>query len=235
MPKVIGQKLFSASATAKHGLGEYYEIGCRGFRYALAGASALVAGNVLQSRVEEATHDALVIVTGDAGSRDVTLTTEASTGALDANEYAGGWLVIDTTPGIEVPMYEIDSHPAIAASSNGTIRLREPLEYALTTTTRVTLMFNPYSKVIQFPVTTATGVPVGVAVYPTTAAYYGWVQTRGPCGVLIAGTPAAGAMVTAVGAVAGAASIFSSTLPVIGRMMETGRDTKVCPVWLTID
>ena len=44
--------------------------------------------------------------------------------------------------------------------------------------------------------TTLTGAVVGVAVYPSTTAYYGWVQTRGPAGVLIAPsstrTPAGG-------------------------------------------
>ena len=73
-----------------------------------------------------------------------------------------------------------------------------------------------------------------MAVYPVAIAEYGWVQTKGPCGVLIAGTPAVGAMVTSVGAVAGAASIGSSTLQIIGYMMETGKDTKINPVFLNI-
>ncbi|HEY3220330.1 MAG TPA: hypothetical protein VGJ80_06340 [Gemmatimonadales bacterium] len=228
---------FSSSSTQEHHLGQYLETkDGRGFRYALAGAVALVAGNALQNRVEESTHDALVVVTGAANATTITLTTEAASGALDANEYADGLAVIDTTPG-EGYSYHILSHPAVLASSNGVITLYpdDPIQVALTTSSRVTLIFHPYSKVIQFPVTTATGVCVGIAPYPIAIAEYGWVQTHGLCGALIAGTPAIGAQVTAVGAVAGALSIISGTLPLVGHMADTGRDTKICPVFLNID
>jgi len=235
-PSASGQGGFASSAEPKASLGEYRETkDGRGFRYVLAGAVALVAGNCLQTRVEEATHDALVVVTGAAGSTDLTITTEATTGALDLNEYGGGFAVIDTTPG-EGYTYQILSHPAVAAQTNGTLKLvpADAIQVALTTASRVTLIFNAYSKVIQFPVTTATGVCVGVAIYPIVAEQYGWAQVRGTCGVLIAGTPAAGQQVTPVGAVAGAASIISGTLQLIGHMSETGRNTIICPVQLNI-
>jgi hypothetical protein len=228
---------FSSSATQEHALGEYKESkDGRGFRYALAGAVALVAGNTLQTRVEEAEHDALVVVTGAAGSTEITLTTEATTGALDANEYGNGLAIIDTTPG-EGYSYGILSHPLVAAQTNGIIKLKpsDSIQVALSTASRVTLIFDPHSKVIQFPVTTATGVCVGVAIYPIAIAEYGWIQTHGNCGVLIAGTPAAGAQVTPVGATAGTVSIMSSTLQLVGHMAETGRTGKICPVFLNID
>ena len=110
-----------------------------------------------------------------------------------------------------------------------------PIEVALTTDSRVTLIFNPWSKVIQSP-TTLTGAPVGVAIYPIASGEYGWVQTHGPCGVLISGTPGAGLPVGVPHSVAGAVIIddADATTTVVGRMMETGRDTKICPVFLTI-
>lgn len=228
---------FQVSTTQEHHLGEYKETrDGRGFRYALAGAVDLVAGNCLQTRLEEVTHDTLVVVTGALGATTVALTTEAASGAFDANEYADGLLVVDTTPG-EGYSYHVLSHPAITATGTGTITLYpdDPIQVALSTASRVTMEFHPYSKVIQFPVTTGTGVCVGVAPFPITAANYGWVQTHGACGTLIAGTPGTGLAVTPVGATAGAASIFSSTLPIIGWMMRTGVSGKILPVFLTID
>jgi len=69
--------------------------------------------------------------------------------------------------------------------------------------------------------------------YPIAANEYGWLGVNGPFGTLITGTPAIGASVTSVGAVAGAAAIHSSTLPIIGTMMELGVDTKIQGVrWL---
>ena len=227
----------SSSATQEHHLGQYLETkDGRGFRYALAGAVDLVAGNALQSRVEITTHDQLVVVTGAIGSTSITLTTEASTGLFAANEYADGYAVIDTTPG-EGYTYHVLGHPAIAALASGTLTLYpdDPIQVALSTASRVTMQSHPYSKVVQFPVTTASGMCVGVAPCIITATQYGWVQTHGPCGALIAGTPAVGAQVTAVGAVAGALSIMSSTLPGVGHMLRTGVNTKIIPVMLTLD
>jgi hypothetical protein len=49
-------------------------------------------------------------------------------------------------------------------------------------------------------------------------------------GTLITGTPAIGASVTSVGAAAGAAAIWSGTLPNIGQMAELGVDLTCCGV-----
>ena len=236
-PTAAAQPLHSSSSRRNHQIGEYMVTADgRGFRYALNGAAALVVGDVLQSRVEEAKHDALAVAAAAIGATEVTVTTESTTGALDENEYADGWMVIDTTPGLGYT-YPISGHPAADASSTCVITLAMPIEVALTTDSRVTLVFNPWSKVIQSPGTTLTGCPVGVAIYPITAAEYGWVQTHGPCGVLISGTPGAGLPVGVPHTVAGAVIIddADATTTVVGRMIETGRDATVGPVFLTID
>jgi hypothetical protein len=104
---------------------------------------------------------------------------------------------------------------------------------ALTASSKVELTMNPYKGVIQHPVTTATGVTVGGAIWIIAATEYGWINTHGPGAALIAGTPAAGQPVTAVGAVAGALTVHSAELSNVAYMMKTGVNTEVGAVyWL---
>lgn len=231
----VGQDPWSSSATPRHAVGVVARsTDGRTYRYVKAGAVALVVGNALQARIEDTAHDAQVCRITALGATALLMTTEATNGALDAQEYAGGFAVIDTTPGLGY-IYHIDSHAAIAASTDGTLVLEddEPIQVALTATSRLTLVNNPYDEVIQHPVTTATNVCVGGCIYPIAISEYGWIQSAGPGAALIAGTPGAGQPVTSTGAVAGALSVHSAELNVAAEMMVTGRDTKVLPVrWM---
>jgi hypothetical protein len=234
--QAIGQPLFSSSAEQYHELGFQAVWGSRKFRYVKAGAVALVVGNALQARIEDTDHDAIVCRATAIGSTTLLITAGSGGGALDENEYAEGIAVIDTTAGLGYT-YSIKSHAAIIASANGALNLvdGETVQVALDTSSRITLAPNPYKGVIQHPVTTATGVCVGGAIYPIAANEFGWVQTGGPGAALIAGTPAAGQPVVPVGAVAGALTVQSAELPAVAHMMVTGVDTKVKPVFWLID
>lgn len=235
-PDTPAQPLFSSSATMRHQLGEKFVTGDgRKFRYVKAGASALVVGNVIQAPAQVTTHDQLTPVAAAVGATQISVALDATNDAT-LNQYAGGWAVIDTTPGLGYA-YPISGHPLIAASATGIFSLAMPIQVALTTSSRVTLVPNPYSGVIQSPVTTLTGAVVGVAVYPIAANEYGWVQTGGPAAVLIAGTPAVGAAVVVPATAAGAVVVDGAAAAtiVIGSMMVTGVDGKVLPVLLNID
>lgn len=236
---ITGQNILSSSTTRLHDLGAVAMTrDGRRFRYVKAGTSALVAGNVVQAPAQVTTHDQLTPAAAAIGATQITVTLDA-TNAATANQYAGGWAMIDTTPG-EGYAYPISSHPAAAALATCVIKLPAdaPIQVALTTASRVTLVPNPYSAVIQCPATTLTGNVAGVAVYPIGASEYGWVQVGGPCAVLIAGTPGVGAAVgvpaTAAGAVVvnGAATVGFNE---VGRMMVTGVDAKILPVMLNIN
>ena len=234
---ISGQPAFEDEATAKHKIGQQAVTGDgRKYRYVLAGATALVVGNALQTTVEDVDHDNLTCRVTAAGATALLMTTGASGGALDANEYAEGYAIIDTTPGLGY-VYKISDHLAIAASTNGAINLypEDAIQVALTASSRVTLVANPYKNVIQHPVTTASGVCVGGAIYPITAAQYGWIQTGGPGAALIAGTPAVGQPVTSVGATAGALTVHSAELNHVADMLVTGRSAAVCPVFWRCD
>ena len=234
--QACAQPLFSSSATKYHELGFKAVGGGRSFRYVLAGATALVVGNALQARVEDTDHDAIAVRATALGATSLLITTGASGGALDENEYADGYAVIDTTPGLGYT-YHIKSHAAIAASTDGALVLddNETVQVALTTSSKITLAANPYKSVIQHPVTTATQACIGGAIYPVTAAEYGWIQTGGPGAGLIAGTPGAGQPLTSTGAVAGALTVHSAELNSPAVMSVTGRDGKVLPVFWLLD
>lgn len=224
----IGQDDFVSSATQNHDLGTRVETDDgRVYRYALAGAVDLVAGNVLQGPAIVTAHLANTPPAVAIGAQSFTYTPGAATGT--ANQYAGGWLQVDTTPGNGYT-YEVSGHAAIASSTAFTLNLKDAIQVALTTSSRVGLIANPYRGVIQFPVTTATGTAAGVAPYVITAAQYGWIQTWGPCSTLIAGTPALGAGVMTPSTTAGSAIVLTTTNLVVaqpvGYMMQIGVDGK---------
>lgn len=223
-----GQDDFVSSSTQVHDLGTRIETDDgRVFRYALAGASDLVAGNVLQGPAIIALHLANTPPAVAIGATSFTYTPGSTAGG--ANIYAGGWLQVDTTPGNGYT-YEVSGHAAITSATAFTLNLKDAIQVALTTSSRVGLIANPYRGVIQFPVTTATGIVAGVATYIITAAQYGWIQTWGMCSVLISGTPALGAGVMTPSATAGTAIVLTTTNLVVaqtvGYMAQVGVDGK---------
>lgn len=238
-PVALSGSFFRSTASPDHAIGQLgkSEDG-RTYRYVKAGAVDLVAGNVLQSPAIVALHLANTPPAVAVGATSFAYTPGATAAA--ANFYADGFLQVDTTPGNGYT-YGIAGHAAITASTAFTLNLKvdDPIQVALTTSSRVGLIANPYAGVIQMPVTTATGSLVGVASYIITASQYGWVQTGGMASVLIAGTPALGAAVMAPGAVAGAAEVIvaAGTLIVaqfVGHMAQVGVAGKNNFVRLTI-
>lgn len=193
-----GQPLMSSSAVKMNFLGQLIGSGDgREFVYVLAGATALVPGKLQQSPAQVTGDQNLAFAAASAGATQVTTTTTVT---VTANQYAGGWLAIAVTPGVGY-QYRIKSHPA-ATSAAVTLTLDDPIEVALTTSSRGDL-FSPYAGVIVNPAT-ATSAPVGAGIYPVAAAEYGWVQKQGT-GVLLAdGAITVGTALIASNATAGA-------------------------------
>jgi hypothetical protein len=208
----------------------------RVFRYVKAGAVDLVVGNVLQAPAQVTTHQQMTPAVTAVGARTITVTLGA-TNATTANQYAGGWAIVDTTPGLGYA-YPIASHPAAAAAATCVLTLQSDalVQVALTASSRVSLVPSPYNGVIQSPITTLTGAVVGVAVAPIPATQYGWAQISGPGAVLVAGTPGVGLAVVVPGTVAGAVVVdgAAAATKVVGSMLVTGVDTKVQGVFLDI-
>lgn len=227
----LAQQMFVSSATQVHPLGTRGSTpDGRVYRYARAGAVDLVAGNVIQAAAIVTNFLANTPPIVGIGAQSFVYTPGASTAV--ANAYAEGYLQVDTTPGNGYT-YTIQSSPAIASATAFTLPLMfdESIQIALTASSRVGIIQNLYADVVQAPVTTATGCQVGVAAYIIKATQYGWIQTWGPCSVLINGTPALGAGVVSPSATtAGAVDVITTTnlvtAALIGYMMQVGVSTK---------
>jgi len=219
-----------------HALGtKGYDHWDRRYRWAKAGAVTLVAGNCLQAPAEMTNHQSVTPANTAIGATSISLTLGAT--AATADQYADGIAVIDTTPG-EGYDYPIKTHLADAGGVAGFIvqlATGWSVQVALTAAgSKVNLYPSKYRGVIQSPVTTASGPTAGVAKYPIVATEYGWIGDQGDHATLVNGTPAIGALATSVGSTAGAAAIWSSTLPIIGSFVELGANGKVQAVRWTL-
>jgi len=206
----------------------------RMFRYCRAGGSNLVAGNLLQSPAEITNHAGMTPTAAAIGATEITVTLGAT--AATANQYAEGFLVTSTTPGHGYS-YRIKGHPAADSGATLTLTLDDPLIVAITAATTVDLCLNPYAGVIQSP-TTETGVPVGVANFVMTTAYYGWIQTSGVGSVLCQGTLAIGETAVVSNGTAGAVEAGADATdaqPIVGRTINAGADGENSAILLSID
>lgn len=224
--------LFSTSATQGCDLGTFATTGDgRSFRYVLAGGTTLVPGKLQQSTAEDTTNwENLAPAAAAIGVQSVTITT-STTNAL--NVFAGGLMQVTVTPG-QGYSYLVASNTVTAAAANMVVTLVDPIQIALTTSSKIDFIPNPYSSVIVNP-TTATGAIVGVAVYPITNAQYGWIQTHGATNVLAQGTVVVGEEVAASSTTAGAVVATSGVLASVGYAVTGIATTEYGSVFLTLD
>ena len=224
-PTALGQDGFTASVSPTTALGTIARTrDGRTYRYVKAGVADLVAGNLVQSPAIVPLHLGMTPVIASIGATQVTMILGATAAA--AGQYAEGYLYVDTAPGNGYTL-QIAGHPAALSGGSLTVTLRpeDALPVALTGVSRVDLVANPFSGVIQCPAA-LTGIPVGVAASIIPAGQYGWVQTYGPCATLIVGTPAIGVAVLNSATVPGGVDVMTTTNLVtstpVGVMMQVG-------------
>jgi hypothetical protein len=231
--QAIPQDLFTESSTQQLDLGAEVTAGDgRRYRYVLVGGTALVPGSLYQSPAETTSWQALAIASASAGATTITTT---STVTVTANQLVGGYVAISTGATAKGYLYKIKSHPA-ATAAVVTITLEDPLKTVLTAGTHtIDLIASPYSKVELWDYTNHDGMPVGVAVYPVTAAYYGWIQVGGPAALLIdSGNVGVGVNVYASAAVDGCGDA-TATYGFIGTAVTAGSSTENAIVNLNIN
>ncbi len=233
-PFLSGQDLLTNSSTQTMPIGSYMETSDgRGFRYAKNGAVATVAGKVYQSSALDATNlqpsgGLAVAAAAAVGDTQVTVTV----GTLAANLIAGGYMSVCVTPG-QGKLYRVASNTT--ASTTSVITLEDPLEVALTTSSKVIFTPHPYSGTVIEP-GTPTGLIVGVPNAVFTASYFYWIQTHGTASVLFTGTGVAG---KAVGSLSSGTS--GSMAPAIaatnigGYNIATSITTEYSLIFLNID
>lgn len=198
--------------------------------YVKAGATALVVGDLQQAPAEDTGDQGITPTAAAVGDTEIVT---SSTMTVTANQYAGGYVVVSVTPGIST-RYRIKSHSAYTAAV-ATFLLEEPIQVALTTTSRLDFVANPYNGVVVCP-TTRTSTIVGVAVNNITADQYGWLQRKGVCPVLndAAGALTVGVTVMPSSSVAGSVRLATAGNPVVGIAITGIAASESGAVYLTI-
>lgn len=211
----------------------------KAFRYSLAGALALVAGNLLQESAEDTSYENMAVGTaGVVGDNFIQVTNGTAT--ITSAQFAGGSISVYTAGTVAVG----DEYTIMGVTGTLTtggalnVQIDRPLRYAFTTSAKVVMKRPTTSGIIQFPVTTQTGIPAGVAIYALPATTYGWVQTHGPVSVLSDNsTFAVGSGISPSLAVAGAVgvNVAGTTHAAIGFAREAAASTHAIAAWLVID
>ena len=211
----------------------------RAFRYAKVGAANISQGKLEQAPAPKANHTNNAVTAAVAAGANIVPITLAGATAAVVSEYDDGLLVVNAGPGAG-QTYRISHNPAIASSGSGNITLIDPIAVALTTSSKVTLVHNAFNGVVE--VAAATRRPGGVPLTNLTAAYEGWLQTKGVASVLAQGAIAVGSNVVSSGTVAGAVAAVSgtyatdlATVQVGSATVVAGVDTEYRPIVLTID
>jgi hypothetical protein len=202
-----------------------------------AGAVALGNGVLVQATPLVADFQNLVVTAYSAGASStptrVTVTLGAT--AATANQFAGGFLVVNDNAG-EGQTLKIASHPAALATASLVVTLEDTPVTAITTASEVCLQPNPYAAVVINP-TTATSTPLGASFYPIAASTatvpsFGYLISKGPTAVLADGAVGVGAAISPSNAVAGAVESGVIAQGFVGRALQAGVDTEYRTVYL---
>lgn len=198
----------------------------RVWRFALAGGSNLARGKLTVAATVDAQRINLSFATAPtAGDKTVSVT--IGTGNAAANDYRDGWFVVQDGTG-EGRAYPIEGHGAITASTAGTFHLMEAIDTTgATAEVNVDLIKNFYDGAV-ISVLDQADLVLGVPVVAITTAQYGWIQTYGPCAVLMDEAITNGNGLTIGTGVSGAVEMLDAAgEPLLGHVAGTaGVDTE---------
>lgn len=252
------------SSTQKHPLGTRLVLNDgRVFHYAKAGSVNLAVGLLVCAPAVVAAEN--LHLTPDTTADCTTTMTNMTLGqpttgtATTKNAFADGWMYVHAGTGkgqVAQLRSQYDSTGNAAGSTATAIEIyfadENYLSVALdTSSSKVGLVQNPYMEVVVCPAWadyTASGVPVGVPLATITAAYYFWLQTWGPCPIVMGNTPVEGEAIIAGGSSTGTAGDANPTyklltsavtggavdFPQIGWVMSGDTDAEYALCYLTI-
>ncbi len=191
--KVLGahKDPYTTYANQRFPLGQVMEVSDgRIYRFAEAGAAALAPSNLDSAKSFGANFDTLAIqATVDAGATTIPFTNGAT--ALVENELAEGTILIEDVALNLGEIYPIKSNTSAAGGSSATctVTLQDNVTVlnALTTSGKVTVRPNPWSKVIIHG-SPPIEMPVGIPQAIIGLTQYGWLQTHGVTNCLIDGS-----------------------------------------------
>lgn len=207
----------------------------RVYRYAKAGGSNLAAGLVNTGTARIANHTINSVATAAAvGVRQVNITLAGNT-ATTLDQYADGYLTIIDSAGVG-SAYRLEGNPVIAGSGTGVVQLSEAIATALTTSSKASLIYNPWD--LSIVSASAVALPCnGTNNVAVTAASYFWSQTGGIASVLSDGVVDKGSGAILSDAVNGAVEVevAGTVTQRVGFAPDATVTTKYYPIFLTLE
>ena len=199
--------------------------------------TTVVPGKMYQSAALIADHQNLattaVVAYSNNGNIPASVTATLGATAVTANQYTGGFLIVNDATG-EGQTLKIASHPAADASATCKFTLEDgPTTALVAATSEVSLVPADGNAVIIMP-TTATGAIFGASLYNIAASSYGFFVTKGVTAVLNDGNLTIGSAVSISNAVAGAVENGVIAQGFVGTAVYTGVDTEYRAVFLNI-
>src|ERR1035437_3341231 len=216
-----------------------WDVNGKAFRFVLNGATAMTVGQMQQSPASVTTYTAMAV--GTAGVKgDAFIQVTNGTSTITSQQFEGGSISVYTAGTIAVA----DEYTIVSVTGTLTtggalkVFLDRPLRAAVTTSATVNMMPSPYAGVVATPLTTKTGIVVGVAVYEIPANAYGWIQTHGVAAVIADGSAIVlGGQIGAANTVTGSVSLATGGvgMATIGQALATGASGSGITAFLTID
>jgi len=202
-----------------------------------AGAVDLVAGKHMQDAAIVANHQNLAVTAIQTysanGNQPYQLTVTLGATAATANQYAGGFAMINAGTGAGQTL-RIASHPAASSSGSLVLTFEDGPNTALSTSdSKVCLLPAHGNGIVVFP-TTATGASAGVTLSPITASTYGFTVTKGLTAALADGAIGVGLGISNSGSVAGAFVVAAATTARLGFANQAGVDTEYRSVFVNV-
>jgi hypothetical protein len=210
----------------------------RKYRYVLAGET-LVKGDLLQEPAENTTRENMTVATaGVVGDKYLAITNGTAT--ITSAQFVGGTIGVYTAGTVTVCDEYVITKITGTFTTGGALKvyLDRPLRYAYTTSAKVNMKRSPWSGVIQFPITTQTGMPVGFAVYEIPSGEYGWVLSHGEVTALSDNsTFAVGSQLSPSLAVAGCVgvNVAGTTHGIVGWARQAAASTHGIAIFAQID
>jgi len=209
----------------------------REVRLILAGASNLAVGKLMAAPAPISDHANMSVTATQAysanGNVPATVTVTLGATAVTANQYAGGYLVVRGGTG-QGQTLQIASHPAAALSTSLVVTLADAPNTALSTSdSKCDLVANPCNGVI-INANAALQQPVGVTLYPITAANYGYIVSKGVVSCLNDGALTTGSAVSPSNAVDGAVENGVIAQGFVGTAIQTGVDAKSVAIFVNV-
>jgi hypothetical protein len=209
----------------------------RKFRCVKNGAVAAIAGQLQVSLAQNVGLLNMAVPITPVGARTLAVTSGATGAVIAANTYAGGIAIVSQGPG-NGQVFGVQAHDQIpvAGAFNITLASDDLVSVALTAASKIDLIANPYSSVVQSPAAAAPSQAVGVAVGVIDPNAFGFIQVGGMCPVLIdaAGAIAVGVALSPSAALAGAVAVNAGTLQIVGQSTAAGVTGRVQGVFLTL-